>query len=89
MSQKAITPQLEDYSQWYLDIVEAADLAENSSVRGCMVIKPYGYALWENIQKSLDEKFKETGVENAYFPIFIPKSFFEREAEHVEGIAME
>lgn len=89
MSQKAITPQLEDYSQWYLDIVEAADLAENSSVRGCMVIKPYGYALWENIQKSLDEKFKETGVENAYFPIFIPKSFFEREAEHVEGFAKE
>ncbi len=89
MSQKAITPQAEDYSQWYLDIVEAADLAENSSVRGCMVIKPYGYALWENIQKVLDEKFKETGVENAYFPIFIPKSFFEREAEHVEGFAKE
>lgn len=90
MSTKAaITPQKEDYSQWYLDIVEAADLAENSSVRGCMVIKPYGYALWENIQKILDGKFKETGVENAYFPIFIPKSFFEREAEHVEGFAKE
>jgi prolyl-tRNA synthetase len=89
MSLKAITPQTEDYSQWYLDIVEAADLAENSSVRGCMVIKPYGYALWENIQKVLDEKFKKTGVENAYFPIFIPKSFFEREAEHVEGFAKE
>lgn len=89
MSSKAITPQKEDYSQWYLDIVDAADLAENSSVRGCMVIKPYGYALWENMQQVLDRKFKDTGVENAYFPIFIPKSFFEREAEHVEGFAKE
>ena len=89
MSSKAITTQEKDYSQWYLDVVEAADLAENSSVRGCMVIKPYGYALWENMQRVLDAKFKETGVVNAYFPIFIPKSFFEKEAEHVEGFAKE
>lgn len=89
MSQKGITSRADNYSQWYLDIVEGADLAENSSVRGCMVIKPYGYALWENIQSVLDEKFKATGVKNAYFPIFIPKSFFEREAEHVEGFAKE
>ncbi|MFA5047509.1 MAG: proline--tRNA ligase [Patescibacteria group bacterium] len=89
MSSKAITTQEKDYSQWYLDVVDAADLAENSSVRGCMVIKPYGYALWENMQRVLDAKFKETGAVNAYFPIFIPKSFFEREAEHVEGFAKE
>jgi len=88
-TKKGITSREEDYSKWYLDVVDAADLAENSSVRGCMVIKPYGYALWENIQKILDAKFKETDVVNAYFPIFIPKSFFEREAEHVEHFAKE
>ena len=84
-----ITKRSEDYSQWYLDVIAAADLAENSSVRGCMVIKPNGYALWENIQKILDAKFKATGVKNAYFPLFIPKSFLEKEAEHVEGFAKE
>lgn len=88
-TKKGMTTRAEDYSKWYLDVVDAADLAENSSVRGCMVIKPYGYALWENMQKVLDAKFKETNVVNAYFPIFIPKSFFEREAEHVEHFAKE
>jgi len=86
---KAITPRNEDYSQWYLDIIEHANLAENSVVRGCMVIKPYGFTLWENIQSALDKMFKDTGHTNAYFPIFIPKSFFSREAEHVEGFASE
>lgn len=84
-----ITRQEEDYSQWYLDIINAADLADSSPVRGCMVIKPYGYAIWENIQRILDAKIKETKVVNAYFPLFIPKSFFEKEAEHVEGFAKE
>lgn len=84
---KKITRRNEDYSQWYLDV--AAELAENSPVRGCMVIKPHGYALWENIQRILDAKFKKTGVKNAYFPLFIPKSFLEKEAEHVEGFAKE
>ncbi len=84
-----ITKRSEDYSQWYLDVIAAADLAENSSVRGCMVIKPNGYALWENIQKILDAKFKATGVKNAYFPLFIPKTFLEKEAKHVEGFAKE
>jgi prolyl-tRNA synthetase len=86
---KGITSRSEDYSQWYLDIIERANLAENSVVRGCMVIKPYGFALWENIQGALDKMFKDTGHTNAYFPIFIPKSFFSREAEHVEGFASE
>ncbi len=89
MRDEAITPREKDYSKWYLDVIAAADLAENSPARGCMVIKPYGYALWENMQKELDRMFKETGVENAYFPLFIPKSFLEREAEHVEGFAKE
>jgi len=88
-SVKGITPREENYSKWYLDIVRAADLADSSPVRGCMVIRPYGYAIWENIQRVLDEKFKETGVENAYFPLFIPKSFLEREAKHAEGFAKE
>lgn len=79
----------ENYSQWYNDLVIKADLAENSAVRGCMVIKPYGYAIWEKIQAALDKKFKDTGHSNAYFPIFIPKSFFSREASHVEGFAKE
>lgn len=86
---KNITPRSEDYSQWYIDIVKNAELAENSSVRGCMVIKPYGYAIWEKMQSILDKMFKDTGHSNAYFPIFIPKSFLCREAEHVEGFAKE
>ncbi len=86
---KEITPRSENYSQWYLDLVLKADLAENSAVRGCMVIKPYGYAIWEKMQAQLDKMFKETGHVNAYFPLFIPKSFFSREASHVEGFAKE
>ena len=86
---KEITPRAENYSQWYNDIVVKADLAEQSAVRGCMVIKPYGYAIWEKMQSILDKAFKETGVQNAYFPLFIPKSFFSREAEHVAGFAKE
>lgn len=79
----------ENYSQWYNDLVIKADLAENSAVRGCMVIKPYGYAIWEKMQAELDRMFKETGHQNAYFPLFIPKSFFSKEASHVEGFAKE
>jgi prolyl-tRNA synthetase len=86
---KELTSRSENYSQWYNDLVIKADLAENSAVRGCMVIKPYGYAIWEKIQSELDRMFKETGHVNAYFPLFIPKSFFSREAEHVEGFAKE
>jgi len=79
----------EDYSQWYNDLVIKADMAEYSAVRGCMVIKPYGYAIWETMQAALDKMFKETGHVNAYFPLFIPKSFFSKEAKHVEGFAKE
>lgn len=86
---KQITPRSENYSQWYNDLVIKADLAEQSAVRGCMVIKPYGYAIWEKMQAALDAAFKKTGVKNAYFPLFIPKSFFSREAEHVAGFAKE
>jgi len=86
---KNLTTREENYSQWYNDIVLKADLAENSAVRGCMVIKPYGYAIWEKMQQSLDKMFKDTGHVNAYFPLFIPKSFFSREASHVEGFAKE
>lgn len=86
---KEITPRGEDYSKWYIDIVKKAGLADNSAVRGCMVIKPYGFAIWENMQKELDRMFKETGHQNAYFPLFIPKSFLSKEAEHVEGFAKE
>jgi prolyl-tRNA synthetase len=86
---KELTSREENYAQWYNDLVLKADLAENSAVRGCMVIKPYGYALWEKIQGVLDRMFKETGHSNAYFPLFIPKSFFSKEAEHVEGFAKE
>ncbi len=86
---KELTKREEDYSKWYNDLVVKAGLAENSAVRGCMVIKPYGYAIWEKMQSILDGKFKETGVQNAYFPLFIPKSFFSREASHVEGFAKE
>ena len=86
---KELTSRSVDYSQWYNDLVIKADLAESSAVRGCMVIKPYGYAIWEKIQAELDRMFKETGHQNAYFPLFIPKSFLSREAEHVEGFAKE
>ena len=86
---KEITSRSEDYSQWYIDIVKKAQLAENSAVRGCMVIKPYGYAIWEKMRDQLDRMFKDTGHVNAYFPLFIPKSFLSKEAEHVEGFAKE
>lgn len=86
---KDFSTRAENYSQWYNDLVIKADLAENSAVRGCMVIKPYGFAIWEKIQAALDKMFKETGHVNAYFPIFIPKSFFSKEASHVEGFAKE
>jgi len=86
----AITPtRQENYAEWYQQVVRFGDLAENSPVRGCMVIKPWGYAIWENIQRELDKMFKATGHKNAYFPLFIPKSFLEKEAEHVEGFAKE
>ena len=86
---KKITPRKEDYSKWYNEIVVQADLAENSAVRGCMVIKPYGYAIWEKMQNELDKMFKETGHENAYFPLFVPKSLFEAEEKNAEGFAKE
>jgi len=86
---KDLTKRSENYSQWYNDLVVKADLAEQSAVRGCMVIKPYGYAIWEKMQQQLDKMFKETGHVNAYFPLLIPKSFLSREAEHVEGFAKE
>lgn len=86
---KNLTKRSENYSQWYNELVVKADLAEQSDVRGCMVIKPYGYAIWEKMQRILDDKFKETGVQNAYFPLLIPKSFLSKEAEHVEGFAKE
>ena len=86
---KELTSREENYSQWYNDLVIKADLAENSAVRGCMVIKPYGYAIWEKMQRQLDDMFKETGHTNAYFPLFIPKSFLSKEADHVEGFAKE
>ena len=86
---KDLTKRSENYSSWYNELVVKADLAEQSDVRGCMVIKPYGYAIWEKMQRVLDDKFKETGVQNAYFPLLIPKSFLSKEAEHVEGFAKE
>ena len=86
---KEVTSREDNYSQWYNDLVVKADLAENSAVRGCMVIKPYGYAIWEKMQRQLDDMFKETGHVNAYFPLFIPKSFLSKEADHVEGFAKE
>tara|TARA_R110002050_G_scaffold1281_4_gene9270 strand:- start:20 stop:1495 length:1476 start_codon:yes stop_codon:yes gene_type:complete len=86
---KKLTKRSEDYSKWYNELVVQADLAENSGVRGCMVIKPYGYAIWEKMQAALDKMFKETGHENAYFPLFIPKSYLSKEASHVEGFAKE
>jgi prolyl-tRNA synthetase len=86
---KELTSRSQDYNQWYQDLVLKADMAENSAVRGCMVIKPYGYAIWEKMQRQLDDMFKETGHVNAYFPLFIPKSFLSKEADHVEGFAKE
>ena len=84
-----LTSRAEDYSKWYNELVVKADLEENSGVRGCMVIKPYGYAIWEKMRDEMDRKFKETGHENAYFPIFIPKSLFEAEEKNAEGFAKE
>ncbi len=89
MSTQAITPRSEDFSKWYNEIVLRADLADYAPVRGCMIIKPYGYALWEGVQAFLDRRFKETGHQNAYFPLLIPESFMKKEAEHVEGFAPE
>ncbi|MEX2574889.1 MAG: aminoacyl--tRNA ligase-related protein [Balneolaceae bacterium] len=86
---KNITERTQDYSQWYLDVVREAKLADHSPVRGCMVIRPNGFALWENMKQALDKMFSETGHENAYFPLFIPKSFLSKEAQHVEGFAKE
>ncbi|MDR0574509.1 MAG: proline--tRNA ligase [Tannerella sp.] len=86
---KELASRSENYSQWYQDLVTKADMAENSAVRGCMVIKPYGYAIWEKMQRALDDMFKDTGHQNAYFPLLIPKSFLSREADHVEGFAKE
>ncbi|QDQ42940.1 hypothetical protein kam1_1725 [Methylacidiphilum kamchatkense Kam1] len=86
----AISPtRNEDFPEWYQQVVTAAELAENSEVRGCMIIKPWGYALWERIQKELDQRIKATGHKNVYFPLFIPLEYLQREAEHVEGFAKE
>ncbi len=89
MSRRQITPRAEDSAQWYQDVVAAGQLAEHSSVRGCMIIKPWGYGIWERLQRELDDRIKATGHENAYFPLFVPKSLLDREAEHVEGFAPE
>ena len=86
---RRITPRQEDYSRWYLDVIREADLAENAPVRGCMVIKPYGYRIWEGVRDGLDRRFRATGHQNAYFPLFIPMSFLQKEAEHVEGFSPE
>jgi prolyl-tRNA synthetase len=86
---KGLPKRSENYSEWYNEIVKRADLAENSAVRGCMVIKPYGFAIWEKMQRALDDMFKETGHQNAYFPLFVPKSFLEKEEGHAEGFAKE
>src|SRR5882757_503144 len=86
---KGLPKRSENYSEWYNEIVKRADMAENSAVRGCMVIKPYGYAIWEKMQRALDDMFKATGHQNAYFPLFIPESFLHKEKEHVEGFAHE
>ncbi len=89
MSQQGVTPQSEDFSRWYTDVVQKADLADYSPVRGCMIIKPYGYEVWEGVKGGLDRRFKATGHQNAYFPLFIPESFLKKEAEHVEGFSPE
>ncbi|MEK9165885.1 MAG: proline--tRNA ligase, partial [Patescibacteria group bacterium] len=88
-SKNQITKRSEDYAKWYLDVIAAADLAEHSQVKGCMIIKPCGYALWEAMQDILNQKFKATGHQNAYFPLFIPKSFLNKEESHVAGFAKE
>jgi prolyl-tRNA synthetase len=89
-AESAISPRREeDFPEWYQQVVKAADLAENSSVRGCMVIRPWGYGIWEGLQRELDQRIKDTGHENAYFPLFIPLSYLEKEAAHVEGFAKE
>ena len=88
MSEK-LTSRAVDYSKWYNELVAMADLAQHSEVKGCMVIKPYGYAIWEKMKDALDQMFKDTGHQNAYFPLFIPKSYFSKEASHVEGFAKE
>src|SRR5215467_6085985 len=84
-----ITDLTDDYSRWYNEVIEKAELADHSPVRGCMVVRPYGYALWENMQAALDARIKATGHRNAYFPLFIPESLLQKEAEHVEGFAPE
>ena len=89
MSSQAITPRSEDYSRWYTDVIQRTDLADYAPVRGCMIIKPYGYALWENVQRELDQRFKDTGHQNAYFPLFIPEEFITREKENFEGFSPE
>lgn len=86
---KKVTPRSEDYSQWYIDVIQKAELADYAPVRGCMIIRPYGYSLWEHIKETLDTRFKETGHENAYFPLFIPEDFIEKESDHVEGFSPE
>ena len=86
---EAITSMEEDFSQWYTDVVKKAELVSYSSVRGCMIVRPYGYAIWENIQKEMDSRFKATGVENVYMPMFIPESLLQKEKDHVEGFAPE
>ena len=86
---EAITSREEDFTQWYTDVVKKAELMDYSSVKGCMIFKPNGYAIWENIQKQLDARFKETGVENVYMPMFIPESLLQKEKDHVEGFAPE
>ena len=85
----AITSMNEDFAQWYTDVVKKAELIDYSSVRGCMILRPNGYAIWENIQKELDARFKATGVENVYMPLFIPESLLQKEKDHVEGFAPE
>ena len=85
---KGLTPRAEDYSRWYGEVIAQAELADYSPVRGCMVIRPHGYAIWENMQRVLDRMFKETGHQNAYFPLFIPESFMKKEAQHVEGFSL-
>src|SRR5450756_2903684 len=89
MAEKGVTPRSEDYSRWYTDVVQKTELADYAPVRGCMVVRPYGWALWENIQQALDRRFKETGHVNAYFPLLIPKSFLQKEGEHVQGFSPE
>src|SRR5919106_3747006 len=89
MPEAKITKRSEDYSRWYTDVIAAAELADYAPVKGCMIIRPNGYAIWEKMQQALDGMFKDTGHQNAYFPMFIPESFLKKEAEHVEGFAPE